>query len=206
VPEDKEFIFIDESGDPRTAGTPIYILAALHVDEEELHCIRDHLTAYRYHSHVRKEFKDTRKADKAIVDGDGAHRLLASIAERCNDGAATITATWLDKETYRANNGPYLDGSTDATSKFRHFQLRRLLERHIASRPWGELTDIVIDRWSMSDEKRRNLEEYLQGNHRLRPKPTVTLVDSLCCDLIQVADIVTRVVLFGAAFVAPPPS
>jgi hypothetical protein len=194
MPEEKHFIFIDESGDPGPAGTPIYILAALHVDEEELHTVRDHLTAFRYHGRVRKEFKDSRGSDKPTNPGDGTHRLLEAIAERCHDGQAKVTATWLDKAKYKANKGPHLDGGPDAASKFRHFQLRLLLERHIAERRWGPLTDIVIDRWSMTDERRRNLEEYLQGNFKLRPVPTVTLVDSLCCDLIQVSDIITRVV------------
>ena len=86
--ETKEFIFIDESGDPGAAGTPVYILAALHVDEEELHCIREHLTAFRYHGGVRKEFQDSRGHEKPASAGDGTHRLLAAIAERCNGGAA----------------------------------------------------------------------------------------------------------------------
>ena len=190
--DDKEFVFIDESGDPGPGGSPVYILVALHADEEALHAIREHLTAFRYHTLVKKEFKAGRWADKTMTEGDGTQRLLAPLGHMSDDGHVAVTGIWLTKAKYRANGGPHLNPGTAA--KFRHFQLRMLLEKHVAAHPWGDATDIVIDRWGMTDAQRRDLEQYLKGNFKLRPTPVITLVDSVCCDFVQVVDIITRLI------------
>ena len=190
--QDKEFVFIDESGDPGPHGSPMYILAALHVREESFPALRHHLTAFRYHTHTIKEFKDGRWADKPMREGDATHRLLDPVAQMKADGALSLTGTWMNKKKYISNGGPHL--AEGPTCKFRHFQLRILLERHRATQQWGTETDLVIDRWLMTREQRADLETYLKGNFKLRPSPEVTLVDSLCCDPVQVVDIVTRLV------------
>lgn len=43
---DKEFIFVDESGDPGPRGDPTYILIALHTNEATLNRIRKHLVSF----------------------------------------------------------------------------------------------------------------------------------------------------------------
>jgi hypothetical protein len=51
----------------------------------------------------------------------------------------------------------------------------------------------VIDRWRMTPDLRKNLEDYLRGNYKLRPSiATITLVDSAYADPIQVVDIYGR--------------
>lgn len=51
----------------------------------------------------------------------------------------------------------------------------------------------MIDRWRMLPELRKNLEDYLRGNYKLRPSiATITLVDSAYADPIQVVDIYGR--------------
>lgn len=190
----KEFILIDESGDPGAEGNPIYILIALHADEEALHEVRQHLTAFRYHLGATKEFKSSRWADRPLTTGNALDRLLTPIANLVDEERVTVTANWLNKETYKGNGGPYLTGATADTAKFRNFQLRLLLERHVLYRGWGPATDLVIDRWAMTEEQRRNLEDYLRNNFNLRPVPWITLVDSVYCDFVQVVDVVSRVV------------
>ena len=73
-------------------------------------------------------------------------------------------------------------------------QLRLLLERHLTRRPWGENLDVAVDRWRLNLEQRRNLEDYLRTNYRLRPMiGYITMVDSVYADPVQVADIYARV-------------
>jgi hypothetical protein len=86
---------------------------------------------------------------------------------------------------------------------FRAFQLRLLLQRHIKRKPWGERLDVVVDRWRLSPEQRRNLEDYLRNNYALRPViSSVTMVDSLYSEPIQIVDMMGRLArkrLTGAA-------
>lgn len=186
--DQKEFIFIDESGDPGPAGDPYYILAGLHMGEQVLNHVRFHDAAFRYHSGIIKEYKDQTWA-KGI--NQAALRLLVSLADLTSPTQVTSTVTWLSKATYKGNGGPHL--APGQSRKFRHFQVRMLLERHRAVRAWTSRLDVVLDRWEPSTEGRRDLEDYLKGNYALRPEiETVTLVDSLYADVIQIADIYTR--------------
>jgi hypothetical protein len=189
---EKEFIFVDESGDPGPDGNPIYILLALHVAEPTLDRIRRHLVAFRYHHDVTRELKVQRWADKFSAP---ARHLLGFMADLAEEGFAVTTGNWLQKDRYRAGGGPYLTTTEGEAVRFRNYQLRRLLERHAERRRWSSAVDVVIDRWRMSAEQRRNLEEYLRGNFKLRPAIRwITLVDSSYCDTIQAVDIFSRLV------------
>lgn len=186
--DQKQFIFIDESGDPGPAGDPTYILAGIHMAEPVLNHVRFHDSAFRYHSQIIKEYKD-----QAWASGisQAAFRLLNALADLTAPDQVTSTVTWLDKATYKANGGPYLNPGE--AREFRHFQIRLLLERHRLARAWSTRLDVVLDRWEPSAEGRRNLEDYLRGNYALRPQiETVTLVDSLYADVIQISDLYTR--------------
>jgi hypothetical protein len=138
---EKEFLFVDESGDPGVVGNPLYILAAMHVDLGVLDRIRSHLMAFRYHHDVVRELKNQRWADKLT---EAPRRLLEPLAALTDDGLISTTLNWLNKPTYISNDGPHLDGGP--SWRFRHFQLRLLLERHTGRRPWGESLDLVVDR------------------------------------------------------------
>lgn len=186
--DQKEFLFVDESGDPGSSGSPLYLVGVLHVTEEVLGRLRLHLTAFRYHHELAKEFKDPRWAARF---GPGFWKLVEPLASLAPSGKVTITVNWLNKRKYAANGGPYL--GVGQAQQFRNYQLRRLLERHRTRRTWGTRTDLVLDRWGMSIAQRRNLEDYLLGNFRLRPPlEAVTLVDSLYVDLVQVVDVCLR--------------
>lgn len=121
-----------------------------------------------------------------------SRHLLEFLADLTDAGQIATTANWLRKDTYRRRGGPHL-AEPGQTWKFRHYQLRRLLERHIDRRGWSAELDLVIDRWRMTPDLRKNLEEYLRGNYKLRPSiATITLVDSAYADPIHVVDIYGR--------------
>lgn len=188
-PVAREYVFVDESGDPGPDGNPVYILVGMHFDEDVLDRVRRHLAAFRYHNDVVREMKVQRWADKLTPT---TLHLLRYLADLTDAGEIITTANWLHKGTYRANRGPHLHGAGH-TSEFRHYQLRRLLERHRGRATWSTETDLVLDRWRMTLEQRGNLEEYLRNNYSLRPRLAyVTLVDSQYCDPIQIVDIFGR--------------
>lgn len=197
--EEKEFLFVDESGDPGVAGNPLYILIGMHLSASVLDHVRRHLAAFRYHHDVVREFKAQRWADKL---SPATRHLLEYLADLTDPGDITTTGNWLDKGRYLAGGGPHLSSPGEAV-RFRNYQLRRLLERHRGRRAWGENLDVVIDRWRMNVDQRRNLEDYLRGNFRLRPViASVTTVDSVYTDPIQVVDIYGRLarrVVLGSA-------
>lgn len=152
--------------------------------------VRLHIATFRYFHEVTKEFKDW----GALLKGPATphwRSLLGFLAELTQAGDVTTTANWLDKSTYRSSRGPHLGPGAD-TAKFRNFQLRRLLERHKTRRGWTSDVDIVLDRWSMSVAQRRNLEDYIRGNWRLRPIGDVTTVSSSYVDSVQIVDLYAR--------------
>ena len=156
--------------------------------EPLLNHIRLHDAAFRYHHQIVKEYKDQKWAPGI---GQAGHRLLIALADLTAPDQLTATVTWVDKAKYRSNGGPHL--APGKSREFPHFQIRRLLETHRAARSWSTRLDVVLDRWEPSIEGRRNLEDYLRGNYGLRPQiETVTFVDSLYADLIQIADLYTR--------------
>ncbi|HEV2757354.1 MAG TPA: DUF3800 domain-containing protein [Actinomycetota bacterium] len=191
-----DFIFVDESGDPGARGTvgsnPTYILAAIHLSDEAMRAVQRHLTAFRYHHGVSKELKDTGALLKDRFT-PVTRALLGFFADLVAAGDATATGHWLRKERYVRRGGRYLSFSGQSTA-FRQLQLRLLLERHKAKRPWGPHVDFVLDRWSMNVRQRTDLEEDLRANRSLQPVGDITFVDSRYVDMVQVADLYTRLI------------
>lgn len=156
---EKEFIFIDESGDPAFGprSQPIYLLVGMHCSGDALDDIRRHLANFRYHHNVRREFKVQRWADK----GSGPTlRLLEFLAALTTDGRLATTCVWLNKARYLAARGPH----TQSTWRFRHYLVRRLLEAHAANSQWSENLEVVLDRWQATHEQQADLFGYLRGN------------------------------------------
>lgn len=148
-----------------------------------------HVSSFRYFHGVNREFKDWGGLIKVPATIQW-RTLMEYLSNRTMAGDITTTANWMDKATYKGNGGPYLNPGQ--SSLFRHFQVRLLLERHRPRRAWGRDVEIVLDRWSMSQAQRANLESYIKGNWHLQPVGNVTTVDSTYVDGIQVADLLTR--------------
>lgn len=185
-----EFVFIDESGDPGYPGSnPLYLLVASHVNETVNRDLTAHIAAFRYFHGVNREFKDWGGLLKMPPTSQW-RKLMEYLCDLTVAGDVATTATWLDKPTYKTNNGPYL--SPGQTTKFRHYQIRRLLELHRQRRMWGPDVDIVLDRWSMNQTQRVDLENYIKNNWNLQPVGHVTTVDSTYVDMIQIVDLLAR--------------
>jgi hypothetical protein len=185
-----EFIFIDESGDPGYPGAnPLYLLVASHMSEAVHRDVTAHVAGFRYFHGVNREFKDWGGLLKSPPTIQW-RTLMEYLCGRTVAGEITTTATWLDKATYKANKGPYLVAGK--STEFRHFQVRMLLERHRKRRTWGVDVDIVLDRWSMSQAQRINLENYIKDNWHLQPIGHVTTVDSAYADALQIVDLLAR--------------
>jgi len=186
----KEFLFVDESGNPGPdESDPFYILIGVHIEEEPLAQTRKHLAAFRYHHDIFKEYKDQGWSNKL---SSPTLNLLDFLAHMTDEGDIAATANWLRKSTYKRRKGPYLSAPKQ-TFLFRNFQLRLLLERHRTRKPWGERFDLVVDRWRLSWDQRRDLEDYLRDNYGLRPVvSSITMVDSLYADPIQAVDVYAR--------------
>ncbi|MEX1100861.1 MAG: DUF3800 domain-containing protein [Actinomycetota bacterium] len=185
-----EYVFIDESGDPGFPGAnPIYILAAAHMSEAVHRDITAHISSFRYFHGVNREFKDWGGLVKSPRTQQW-RSLMGYLGACVGNGDVAITATWMNKAKYQANRGPYLQPGQ--TTLFRHFQIRLLLERHRARRQWGKDLDVVLDRWSMSQSQRVNLENYVKNNWNLQPIGNVTTVDSQYVEMVQVVDLLTR--------------
>lgn len=185
-----EFVFVDESGDPGFPGhNAIYLLVACHMDERTYADVYSHLVAFRYFHGVNREFKDWGGLTK-VPPTQQWQSFMGFLRDRSLAGDVAITCTWINKPTYRSNGGPHTD--LGQSSRFRNFQLRRLLETHKARNGWGPNVDVILDRWSMSHEQRVNLETYIKTNWNLRPIGSVSTVNSAYVDMIQAVDLLTR--------------
>jgi Protein of unknown function (DUF3800) len=186
-----EFIFIDESGDPGYPGSnPLYILSAVQMNAAAFNRFRLHLASFRYFHEVTREFKDWGGLLKGNVTPQW-RSLMHFLADMTEAGEISATTTWLNKTHYRTGGGPYLYAGAD-TTRFRHFQVRLLMHRHKSRSPWGDNLDVVLDRWSLNEAQRRNLEDYIKNNYALQPVAAVTTVDSAYVDAVQIADLYTR--------------
>jgi hypothetical protein len=188
-----EFLFVDESGDPGPEGDPTYILACIHVDLNTLSAVQAHLVNFRYHHGVKGELKSwgglLKKHPTQIT-----RSLLRFLLEITGPDGVRASANWLDKQTYIQNGGPHLNRATP-THWFQNYQLRRLLGRHQARHHWGDNTDLVLDRWSMTANHETNLNNYLKGKCGFSPPPHhVTVTDSAYVPLIDLVDMYTKLV------------
>jgi hypothetical protein len=91
----REFLFIDESGDPGIGpgSNPTYLIAGVHLSEKALEAVRLHLACFRYHHAVTKELKNwgSLLKDRPTQQYKG---LLFLLAELTTEGLIAGTVTW----------------------------------------------------------------------------------------------------------------
>src|ERR1043165_5569026 len=160
----RDFLFIDESGDPGTFS-PYYILGLIHVTDVSLKDVNLHLGALRYFGSVRRELKSSRITPE---QRDQLHRILAYAHENCFVRASAI---YVPKNEYE---GIYLtnraDQSADA-SRFQNLMLRRLLEHHFAvCKPQSQEVELIVDRFYRRETLELRMKRYLRADkHALLP-------------------------------------
>jgi len=181
----RDFVFIDESGDPGS-GTSYYIVGLIHLDDATLRRLNIHLGAFRYFGSVKKELKSTR-LNKVQKD------LLGSIFELFSESGYPIkaSAVYVDKARYR---GVYLKEKLSfpkSPTRFKHLILRKLLEFHFQkNKPQSNEIEIVVDRFHSNEAKEQQMRNYLRKGVNFKTPPFLHIIqaDSRYVELLQMTD------------------
>jgi len=188
----RDFIFIDESGDPGFRSTHFACLA-LHATDVGLRAVIECCASLRFFRAMFAELKPLHE------DARLRPRLAEMLRTLQDAGHVKYTATYLEKARY---TGWYL--GVGQGTRFRNFQVRRLLEAHFSHA--SVITDeceLVFDRHSHSSSQLRDFADYLNDNRRLPRFASVTAVDSRYVDAIQVADLSLRLFMRTVVHAAP---
>lgn len=189
----RDFIFIDESGDPghqRLQGSSDhYMVTALHVTNISIREMTGHFSRMRYLQGLTKELKEVYKNPVLLKF---VLHIYAWLKESYD---VACTSGYLEKSKY---TGPYLSengyGGYDP-QKFRNYILRRVLERHFhIHQVLSEEVEIVIDRFHDNTETESELFKYLGDNYNLPNILHLVQVDSRYVEGIQLSDLITRVI------------
>ncbi|OGJ64157.1 hypothetical protein A3C37_04015 [Candidatus Peribacteria bacterium RIFCSPHIGHO2_02_FULL_53_20] len=180
----RDFLFIDESGDPGTFSL-YYILGLLHVTDLSLKELNLHLGAMRYFGNIRREMKSGRlsKEQKGRLTA-----ILSAVNDQCFIRASAI---YIAKKDYK---GVYLEdklGYPQSSNKFKNLMLRRLLEVHFNhGKPQSDEVELVIDRFQLSEPLEQQMRNYLRvDKHKILPAFIhITQADSRYVELLQIAD------------------
>ncbi len=183
-PPKRDFIFIDESGDPGSFSD-YYILALLHITDVSLKDINLHLGAMRYFGSVRRELKSSR------VTPDQRDQLSRIFTHAQKNAFIRASAIYVSKSEYQ---GIYLTDKPDRSANpvyFQNLMARRLLEHHFSLfNPQSQEVEIVFDRFFRSNSLETKMQHYLRSNKhgRLPAFLHITQADSRYVELLQVAD------------------
>lgn len=187
----RDFIFIDEAGDPGQE-TDYYIQGALHLTDNALKKINVHLGAFRYFGDIRGELKSTK------LDKPQKEKLMTILKFSIDqDIFIKASAVYVNKNDYR---GPYLKelpGYPKNAAMFRHLIMRKLLEVHFQTiQPQSSEVELVIDRFNLSEDRERQMKNYLKMDkrHVLPAFKHIIQADSRYLELLQIADWVAGVV------------
>lgn len=185
-----DYIFVDESGDPAFVLDPVsgellsssfYITAALHLCDDSIRYLNEHIAAFRYYSRLSKELK-------IPTEREEFSKLLEPIRVLAEGGKSIwASVVYVDKPNY---TGSYLKpgGSRPPSPiQFRNYILRRLLEHHFRlNELQSNHYDLVLDRIELTIQDSENLRRYLSNNRNI-PTPThITHAASIYVEGLQV--------------------
>jgi hypothetical protein len=180
----RDFLFIDESGDPGTYS-PYYILGLLHITDVSLKDLNLHLGAMRYFGSVKREIKSSR------VTREQREQLLRILRDAHDHTFVRASAIYLTKSKYQ---GIYLTDRPDQNidpGRFQNLMMRRLLEHHFSIfTPQSQEVELIVDRFFTSELIEGRMRRYLRHDKhgRLPHFLHITQADSRYVELLQVAD------------------
>lgn len=178
-----DYLFIDESGDPGNGqgdSSDYYAELVLHIHDEGFPQLMTHITNWRYIRRVMTE-------QKKLPRGPDLETFIRPLSELQQANIMSCSSVYLIKDKY---SGPYLKVSSprgENPISFRNFIHRQLLEHHFSiNQPATANIELVFDRFEMSQEALKNLEDYLRENYRLPDIKHITHADSLYTEALQV--------------------
>ena len=180
----RDFLFIDESGDPGTFS-PYYILGLLHVTDLSIKNLNLHLGAMRYFGSVKRELKSSR------ITCEQREQLLRILRDAHDHTFVRASAIYLTKNEYQ---GIYLTDRPDQIhdpSRFQNLMLRRLLEHHFTVyKPQSQEVELIVDRFFTSEAVEGRMRLYLRHDRhgKLPSFLHITQADSRYVELLQIAD------------------
>lgn len=182
----RDFIFIDESGEPGEE-TPYYIQGLLHITDESLKKINIHLGAFRYFGDIKGELSSTR------LNQFQKEKLLNILKDSMNNNLfVAATSVFVNKQNYKGNYLREGVGIPKDAARFRHFVIRRLLEFHFENyKSQSNEIEIVIDRFHSAELKEQQMRNYLRKLSFLKILPNflhITQADSRYLELLQITD------------------
>ncbi len=185
----RDFVFIDEAGEPGIASN-YYVLGLIHLTDVSLEKINIDLGALRYFGKIKKELKSTKMRPE---EKERIPEIILSVA---GEAFVRASAVYVNKGQYL---GKYLrnDGLPPDGARFRNHIARELLEFHFAHFPQqSSEIELIFDRIHLSDSREYQLKQYLR-NEQPKSLPTFKFIaqaDSRYVELLQIADWVAGVV------------
>ena len=181
----RDFLFIDESGDPGDF-TEYFIMGVLHITDISFRKLNIHLGAFRYFGEIKKELKSTRlnKVQK--------EKLLDILNFSINENSfVKASAVYVNKKNYKGNYLRDCDIYSKDSTKFRHLIMRRLLEFHFKNNKMqSDEIELVVDRFHSTENMEQQMRDYLRNKYfcNLPRFLYITQADSRYVELLQIAD------------------
>ncbi|MEN9558578.1 MAG: hypothetical protein RL141_947 [Candidatus Parcubacteria bacterium] len=192
----RDFLFIDESGDPGLgpSSSLSFTIGCLHVTDIGLEQFHRHYCSLGYFHTKLRELKSSRLSR---LRKDQISDILKWLADHHH---AALSAVTVDKELY---GGPYLKPNGDIPSQplsFRNFLNQELLKRHFINHPpASQEIEIIFDRL-VSETEEVNLKRSLRSDLVLPRLEAITQCDSRFVPALQFVDAMVHIIketLFG---------
>lgn len=179
----RDFLFIDESGDPNIRGSNYYCCSLIHVTDADIGYLSSVVSDFRFFYNYHQELHSHKLSVSRLA------KLNMLLRRKRRHFKASVV--FLDKAAYK---GFYLRdrGRRKASSNlFRKYIYRQVIDFHFGNfEAATRHVELVFDRSNLSHNDISNLISYLQKWSRLPKTEKFVEVDSKYVDLIQVADLI----------------
>ena len=192
---ERKFLFIDETGDPghpsQRDSSRYFQINIISVYRSDIKSLIKHFYRFRYFSDNYKELKRYHTHE--------TKNLLLDLVKLCTTHASFYSFC-LDKEKYLKHHLKNIEMREKLfdPKKFRNFIFRNSLEtwykkEYPTDAVQGDI-EVIIDRFIDNENEEDNLKSYLRNNYKLPPFLHITQIDSDCSEMIQIVDLVGKIV------------